>query len=998
MIQRGTAPGSVLATCILGTLCIAAPSPTETAAAAETVEFTIDQGTNMALALSPDGKSLVVDVQGTLWLLESGSKKGRALTDGLGDDRQPSFSPDGRRIAFQSYRSGLWHVWSVGVDGSGLRQITTGDFDDREPAWSPDGARIAFSSDREGNYDVWSIDLESGSLSRHTSDEGNDYAPAWSPDGRHLVFVSDRSPKRGLYVADVPGNASAPALVHASPDVLAGPTFSPGSERLIFQSYAQAEGSTALQLLNLGSRQVRTLSSVGDDVFPFRAAWSSEKQFFYTANGNILHADLEGQATIRAFELPIRFERTPYERRNRFREAAGEHAVLGIVAPDASPDGERVAFTALGDLWMREADGSLTRLTDSPAVEAYPRFSPDGDWLVYVSDQGGAMDVWLLELSSAKSRPLTALEGAEAFPVFSPDGSRVAFFAEEVGRFLQSRVRTVEVASGEISASLSNPMPPVQIDWTPEGTHLIGRILDRNSSRFREGAFRLQRLSLADGSTTLFSPLAEQSLAHARYSPDGGHLAWVADGRLWVADRQADGTLGEGRALTEGLADWPAWSGDSKRLIFLAGDRLRRVELGGSPPEDLAVDLEWHTPPPPAAAVVHAGRLFDGRSPEYRRNVDVLIEGGRIRGVVPHSEAAHRGVEVIDATGKTVIPGLFEMHAHQSINAGEALGRRWLAFGVTSVREPGTDPYDGVERRESWASGRRIGPREFLSGWLLDGSRVYYSVAEGTASRGHVERAVERARLLRYDLIKTYVRLSDSDQKRVVELAHELGIPTSSHEIYPAASSGMDAVEHLSATSRRGYSPKMSLLGRVYDDVIDIVAGSRLNMTPTLVLPCLWPYLFEHPEILDDAVVDAFLSEGEQRFHLSRGRSMASPRMKARCAEQKAVAKIVAAGGRITAGTDSPIVPYGLALHIELRLLVAAGLTPFEALRSATLWAAEAVGVEDDLGTIEVGKLADLLVIDGDPLSDIGDSLHVVTTLKGGRVYPRAVLLEAASP
>jgi imidazolonepropionase-like amidohydrolase len=630
-------------------------------------------------------------------------------------------------------------------------------------------------------------------------------------------------------------------------------------------------------------------------------------------------------------------------------------------------------------------------LTSGPAVEAHPAFSPDGRYLAYISDQGGDMDVWVTDLESVGSRRLTDLPGGEAYPVFSPDGARIAFFAEQVGRFLRSQIRIVDLTTGGTSPALSATMPPVQLDWSPDGERLTGLVLDPNSTRFREGSFRLFELTVANGNMELFGPLGEQTMFHARPSPDGRWLAWVADARLWLAPFDGGRVSGDKRPLTEGLADWPTWAGDSKSLSFLAGDRLRRVTLDGEI-EDLPIELDWLPQGVPGPTVVHAGRLFDGRAETVRTNVDVVIQGGRIRAIEPHSDARHVAVRVIDAAERTVMPGLFEMHGHQGITTGEVQGRRWLAFGVTSVREPGTGPYDGAERRESWASGRRIGPRNFFSGWLLDGGRVYYSLAEGTKDMEHLERALERARLIGYDLLKTYVRLPDAAQKRALAAAHEMGIPTSSHEIFPAAATGMDAVEHASATSRRGYSPKMSLLGRVYDDVIEIVAKSGLNMTPTLVLPCFWPHLAASPQVLENPAVQVFLSEAERQSHLSRGESMLTPATAARCAATRSVSEIVARGGRITAGTDSPIVPYGLALHVELQLLVEAGLSPFEALRSATLWAAEAVGVGADLGSIEVGKLADLIVVEGDPLANIADSINVVVTLKGGRAYTREAL------
>jgi hypothetical protein len=454
---------------------------------------------------------------------------------------------------------------------------------------------------------------------------------------------------------------------------------------------------------------------------------------------------------------------------------------------------------------------------------------------------------------------------------------------------------------------------------------------------------------------------------------------------------------GRPRRITSELADSPCWTGDSRSLVYQSLDRLKKIELATGRTEEFEIQLEWQPERDAGTLVVHAGRLFDGRSPDYQRDVDIVIEGHRINEIRPHDQSLHSG-NVINAGDKAVIPGLFEMHTHQSIAVGERLGRIWLAYGVTSTREPGCDPYEGAERKEAWASGQRPGPRDFFAGHLTDGSRVYYPIAEGVATDEHLELVLERARVLDYDLLKTYVRLPDIMQRKITTAAHRMGIPTSSHEIWPAAGYGMDAVEHNGATSRRGYSPKSSALSRSYDDMIQIVAQSGMNHTPTLILPGLSLQLAKHPELLDNRQFVTLYSDEFRktlRGRISTGRSEALANIIA--AQGKTALALVKAGGRVTPGTDSPIVPYGFSLQLELQMFVLTGFTPFEALRSATLWSAEAVGVGKDLGTIERGKLADMVIINGDPLQKIEDTLNVEVTIKNGRPYTINELLSNVS-
>ena len=129
------------------------------AQSADSVKVVLHEGTNFSVALSPDKSTLALDLQGTLWIMPVAGGTAKAITDNLGDARQPAWAPDGKSLVFQSYRDGGWHLWTIQADGTNLKQITFGIYDDREPSYSPDGQRIVFSSDRSGNYDVWEMNL-----------------------------------------------------------------------------------------------------------------------------------------------------------------------------------------------------------------------------------------------------------------------------------------------------------------------------------------------------------------------------------------------------------------------------------------------------------------------------------------------------------------------------------------------------------------------------------------------------------------------------------------------------------------------------------------------------------------------------------------------------------------------------------------------------------------------------------------------------------------------
>jgi imidazolonepropionase-like amidohydrolase len=257
---------------------------------------------------------------------------------------------------------------------------------------------------------------------------------------------------------------------------------------------------------------------------------------------------------------------------------------------------------------------------------------------------------------------------------------------------------------------------------------------------------------------------------------------------------------------------------------------------------------------------------------------------------------------------------------------------------------------------------------------------------------------LDRASRLGYDFMKTYVRLPDLLQKRVIEEAHRRGLPVTSHELYPAVAYGADGVEHIRGTSRRGYSPKQSQLNRTYGDVISLLAESQMTITPTIGIQGGFQLqTIKDHSWLDDPRMSLYptpvlaswrtlAAQPHEQDEIDRREALTKPL-------GKVVFDIVKAGGRVTAGTDAPINPYGLSLLMELEQYVAGGLTPLQALQAATSVNASALGMGADLGTVEPGRLADLAIVDGNPLVNIRDLRRVNRVVKDGEVYTREGLL-----
>jgi Tol biopolymer transport system component/imidazolonepropionase-like amidohydrolase len=1012
-----------------------APSEERLELLQETHEVTIREGTNMAAVLSPDGSTLALDALGRIWVLPAEGGSARPLTDPLGDARQPTWSPDGVRIAFQAYWDGNYHIWAVNRDGTGLEQLTNGPYDHREPHWSPDGSKIALSSDRDGTYGIYELSLASGDVSRLTDGEGNEYGPAYGPDGRTVAYMTDgEGAGAGLWVTRAPGDGE--RIVDLGEAQGFGASWSPDGGEIAYNELTR--GTSTLRVVGTSSGALsRTVSDPAEDVFPFRASWTGSGRLIYTSDGRIrTRSTSGGSARDVPFEATVTLDRHNYRKSTQDLSASGRFPVRGIVSPSVSPDGGSVAFSALGDLWIMSLGESPERITDDPWVEVDPAWSPDGHSLVFASDREGEVDLWLRDVDTGEERRIT--EGGGRAAAWSPGGRQIAFIGGSEGG-----LRVLNMSTGEartIRSGLNNPGRPT---WSPDGSHIGVSAHWRYSTRFREGVNRVllmpvlrpaaedQDLAMVDGTPEQvpngsYSDLAAWGLAQAGdvdlppepvlqggermldfgphssvgtrstsgpiWSPDGQWMAYVSTGVLWVIPVTAGGDAsGPPRRLTNEVSDDPSWVGDSESLVYLTTDRLRRVWLRDGRIEDIPMDLTWERKVTEGRMVIHAGGLFDGTSDRIRRNVDIVVEGNRIVVLESHNESRHRG-RVVDASDGVVSPGLIEMHTHGGLSSGEQMGRLWLSFGVTTIRTPSSDPYEMVEGRESTISGRRIGPRIFGTGGSVDGSRIYYAGSSSLGAAAQVELELERAEALKYDVIKTYVRLSDPTQKRIIEDAHAMGIPVTSHELYPGVAYGADGVEHVRGTSRRGYSTKVTELYRSYDDVIALLAASGMTITPTVGIYGGFALVAQDdPSLFDDARVRTFFPEASRSVR-SRGDAATTRRLVSDMAGT--ARRVHEAGGTVIMGTDSPIIPQGLSLLAEMEALVRyGGMTPVDVMRATTSVPARVMGYEEEFGTVAAGRLADLVVFGANPLEDIRATRDVRMVVKDGVVYEAEELL-----
>jgi hypothetical protein len=442
--------------------------------------------------------------------------------------------------------------------------------------------------------------------------------------------------------------------------------------------------------------------------------------------------------------------------------------------------------------------------------------------------------------------------------------------------------------------------------------------------------------------------------------------------------------------LNDETTDAPTWSGDSSKILYLNNGKLRLISRATKAITPVVADLTYKQQVPVQKVLIHAGRYWKGSGPDERTDVDILVTNNRITSVTPHSATPPPGVtRTIEAADMTVMPGLTESHAHDdsdnSIYYGDRMGRLWLAYGITQVRGIADNAYRALQHQEAYRSGAAVGPRLFSTAEAVDGERVYYPMMIPTTSEEQLHREFARLKALDFDFIKLYVRLPFNWAEQGIQFAHtQMGVETASHYLLPAVSLGEDGMSHISATARTGYAYSRSFTGVSYSDVRKLLAESGMWTISTILNPTMY---VDNPTMPDDPKYQVAPPWEHARLVAARDADLKTDQTDAMTRvkdEEDTVAAVLKAKGYILAGTDSPLDLTATSLHLNLRAQVKFGLAPWQALETATILPAKAFGLAKDLGTLEPGKLADLIIVSGDPLKNIKDASDVQCVMENG--------------
>jgi imidazolonepropionase-like amidohydrolase len=400
-----------------------------------------------------------------------------------------------------------------------------------------------------------------------------------------------------------------------------------------------------------------------------------------------------------------------------------------------------------------------------------------------------------------------------------------------------------------------------------------------------------------------------------------------------------------------------------------------------------------------SVVAIVGGRLIDGTGKPAVENAVVVLQDGKIAAAgSAASTPVPEGAQIVDAQGKSVLPGLWEMHAHfEQVEWGPI----YLASGVTTARDVGNEREFIVAARDAIAAGRGIGPRLVMAG-VVDGSGPFALGVIRVDTPEQAREQVQKYKAAGFQQIKIYSSVKPDILKVVTAEAHRLGMTVTGHipfgmNAIQGIEDGMDQINHVEYLTSVMVDPKSKTIDPDAPNVrkvIKLLLERHIVVDPTLALMEVILHPLDHPiSAFEPGILKVApeLKEGLETM------GVPPPKAEQSAATFRAMEATVRvlhqAGVPIVAGTDQAVP--GFSLDREIELYVQAGFTPMEAIQAATLVPARAMGMEKDSGTVEVGKRADVIVVDGNPLENISDIRKVSTVFAAGRKYEPAALWSA---
>jgi len=1001
--------------------------------------FTVEEGTWMDLDVSPDGRTIVFDLLGDLYLLPIEGGTARRITSGPAWDVQPRFSPDGKEIAFTSDRGGGNNLWRMPANGGDPVAISNEDFRLlNNPAWTPDGqyviGRKHFTGERSlGAGELWMYHRSGGAglqLTRQKNDQQDLGEPAVSPDGRWVYFSEDvtpgpyfqynKNPHDVIYaIKRLDRETGEIETVVATPGGAVRPQPSPDGASLAFVK--RVRDRSVLHVVDLESGDVRPLwDGLSHDMQEAWAIFGPYANFDWTpdsrriviwAQGKLWSVDAQdGSQTQIPFRAAV--EHTLAEPL-RFTQKLdrGDFAPKMIRDVATSPDGRTVVFHAVGHLWTKQLpDGKPVRLVSGESgFEYQPAFSPDGRKLLYTTwsdeKQGAIVE---RDIASDTTRTLTRKPGFYYGAQYSRDGRTIAY-AKTRGNSATGHLNAGQAGIWLMDADGGNERRLTKSGSDPQFSADGTRVYYLTGNGLKK---RLRSIGVRGEEPREVLDLTYPDFV--RISPDGRWIAFTELFNAYVAPLpQTGGSIALSKdtkaipvtPVSADVGSYLHWSADSRALHWMVGSEYhtRRLEdtfafLPGAPKKlpapgsDRGIDLAPRIAldrPTGTFAFTHARIVTMKDAASGREDViedgTLLVEGDTIR-AVGTNVAIPADATVIDAAGKTIVPGYVDAHAHANHFFGGVIPQQnWayyanLAFGITTMHDPSATTETVFSQAELVKAGTMVGPRVFSTGTILYGADGDFKAVVNSLddARAHLRRMKANGAFS----VKSYNQPRRDQHQQINQAARELGMlvveeggSTLNHNL-PMIVDGVTSVEH-----NLPVAP-------LYADVINLWKHTDVRNTPTLVVNYGGLsgeyYWYARDNVWEDPKLNRFFPR--ETLDARSIRRETAPEWDYYYRTVGASAKKLRdAGVRIQTGGHGQL--QGLSLNWEIWMLAQSGFSNWEALRAATIDGADLIGLGGELGSLEPGKRADFVVLNADPLEDIRATADTRYVAVNGRVF-----------
>ncbi len=1018
--------------------------------------FDTDEGTWLDVDVSPDGKSIAFSMLGDIYLLPIGGGAAKRLLGGPAFEVQPRFSPNGKELSFTSDRGGGDNIWRVKVDGSGLTQVTKESFRLLNNAdWSPDGdflvARKHFTSGRSlGAGEMWQYHRTGGSglqLTKRKNDQQDAGQPAISPDGRYVYFSEDTSaggffqynkdPHGSIYTVRRLDRESGEIvdLISVQGGAI-NPTPSPDGKQLAF--VRRVRDKVVLHTLDLASGLITPIwDGLSHDMQEAWAIFGPYPNVAYTPDSKALVLWAKGKlwrveiASKQATQIPFTANvsqtmEPPVRAEYRLDDGATFEAKM-LRDAATSPEGNTVVFHAVGRLWKQllsngKPSGKPQALTgDKDYFEYSPSFAPDGRSVVYISYSDSSLAaVRSVDLTSGISTVLTATPGFYFNPRFSTDGKYLTFSKQAGGGLLDYRFSDhtgVYVALADGSNATRVAGSGAEPFFSTDGSRVL---------YLEGGGVSKKLMSAGVPGKAPATELAPRELFNLKYvdrvapSPDGKFLAFTELYRAYVValpsplggssiELSRDTTSLPVTRLSQDIGAYLHWSGskDALRLHWLEGKNYFSRDLrsvfsfvpnGSSESHTSAksVALQLNAPLDrgnETIALINA-RVITMKGSEVLEKATVLVRGNRIVAVGSNVDVP-ADAKVIDASGKTILPGIVDVHAHANhFHNGPSPQANWsyyanLAFGITTMHDPSANTQEVFSQSELVKAGLNVGPRIMSTGTILYGADGDFKAEVNSLddAREHLRRMKANGAFS----VKSYNQPRRDQRQQINQAARELGMivvmeggSTFNHNLTMILD-GSTGIEH-----NLPVAP-------LYRDVLKLWGSTDVRNTPTLVVNYGGLngeyYWYERMNIWENERLLKFFPR-ETLDARSIRREKAPDWDYYHIEVAKAVKAASDAGVKIQIGGHGQL--QGLAPHWEIWMLTQGGMSNHDALKAATINGADYLGFGRDLGSVEVGKMADLIVLEKNPLDDIQHTTSTALVMVNGRLFDAKTMAEIA--